>query len=702
MLTIRTKFLLSISVAAVFFVILGLAIFWTQEKLADSVKAVNSVTAKMVMMNDLQLAINESLMPANDYIITGDTAYKKEFAEINIRVEKLFSDIKASPVFTKEEKRDITDTENLYEKVKAASAAIFSKSHKSEGLPELMKKLDYEYGGPAVRKISSLRSSAHKALEAGSEKAIAMKNFTRSMLVVVFAVVMVVGLFFGIFIAQSITRPINEVVRMFNSIAEGKGDLTSRLKVHSQDELGLLSRWFNKFVEGMQNMIREMIIAFSEFSRVAYALRSSSNGLQISTQTQHRALEEISSSIEEMDTSVKAVASDVADLLESTESASASSLEVSTNVSEVAENTERLTTSVDKVSSAITQIAVSLKEVAGSVDALSVDTESVVSAVTEINSAIMEIGMRSQEQAYLSEKVKSDAVTLGIEAINNTKEGMGKIKNEVSNAAAVINGLGERSSEIGKIVDVINGIAETTNLLALNAAILAAQAGEYGKGFAVVADQVKNLAQRTADSTKEIGGLITQVQDEVLTAVNSMERTTTRVQDGVKLSEDAEDALNKIIESAEASLEMAVNMERATDEQTKSIVHIADTIRKVNDMVEGIKKATDEQKGASQEILYATEDISDITRRVKQATGEQSKEIKHITDVITEVAHNMQSVARATTEQRKASEMILKAIETIKNKTNENISLTEDLDRTAATLDRHASVLSQKVGSFKV
>src|SRR5439155_23594288 len=123
-------------------------------------------------------------------------------------------------------------------------------------------------------------------------------------------------------------------------------------------------------------------------------------------------------------------------------------------------------------------------------------------------------------------------------------------------AARVIESLGKRISDIGNILNVIDDVAEQTNLLALNAAIIAAQAGEHGKGFAVVAEEIKDLAERTGASTKEIAELIRSIQDESKNAVGAMDRGVRNVEEGVRLGQEAEGALKKIQESSRQSTQM--------------------------------------------------------------------------------------------------------------------------------------------------
>lgn len=499
-----------------------------------------------------------------------------------------------------------------------------------------------------------------------------------------------------------ITRPIEQTAGMLKQIAEGSGDLTKRMPIASNDEVGMLGMWFNKFVEGMQNMVKGIFAASGQVSSASQAIKHSSESIHSSAETQLKAVDETSSSIEEMDASIRTVADDAEELLKSTDKASAASLEMSASVSEVAESSEKLASSVDITVSAINEIAASLKQVASHVNILLAETEQVVSATTQVNSAIKEIGTLSKEEAKLAEKVV-EIVTGRLDAANKSGAAIEKIIQDVAKTSSVMGKLGERSKEISSIVGVINEIADTTNLLAFNAAILAAQAGEHGKGFAVVAEEVKNLARRTASSTQEITELIEHVQEDVASAVSSAEQSSSRlIDETVAFSKGEKTALTSITDSSKASLDMARKIEKATEEQSKGVSHVAEVINKINVMVEEIKKATDEQSRASGEISHANEDMKNITRRVRHSTTEQAKESKLIAQVITDVAQKMQAIATAMAEQKIASERIVNAIETIRKKTEENLSLTAGLDKTVDNLTSQAVSLNEKVGSFKV
>ncbi|OGQ01544.1 MAG: hypothetical protein A2W38_04335 [Deltaproteobacteria bacterium RBG_19FT_COMBO_58_16] len=505
----------------------------------------------------------------------------------------------------------------------------------------------------------------------------------------------------GLLVSAVITRPVDRTVQMLKAIAEGKGDLTKRLEITSDDEIGMLGRWFNKFVDGMQNMVKEIFGISREVSAASKEIESASREIISAAKRQIHAAEDTSTSIKEMDASIKTVAEEADALNTSSIVVSESARAMSSSVDEVKVNIEKLFYSASSTTSSINEMAISINQVASHVDELFKKTEEVVSSIIEIGVNVKDVENYSRAQAELAEKVRADAEDLGMASVVKTKEGIEKVSEEVASTALVVNRLGERSKEIGKILTVINDIADTTHLLALNATILAAQAGEHGKGFAVVARQVKDLATKTTASTKEIAGLINQVQSEVSVAVESMQRSSEKVEDGVRLSRDAQGALIKILDSARRSFDMAKMIEKATIEQTKGAGQITSVAQIISHMVGDIKNASKEQSQAAREILKDTVQMKEFMGKVKLSTNEQSRESKQVSEAIFNVVEKIKRVAGATSEQMKFSKRIITAVETVRKAAEENAALASRLEKTVEEMNKQAEKLKSDVGSFK-
>lgn len=283
-----------------------------------------------------------------------------------------------------------------------------------------------------------------------------------------------------------------------------------------------------------------------------------------------------------------------------------------------------LSLSVRETLSSIEEMTFSIREVATNIDALSLTAEETSSSMNQMDVSIDQVQSNANETARLSENVAQDA-ELGAEAILKTMGEIYRIKESSQEALGVINNLGSRIEAIGEILNVIDDVAEQTNLLALNAAIIAAQAGEHGKGFAVVAEEIKDLADRSGASTKEIADLIKTIQHESRNAIAAVEQGAENVDRGVEVSNEAERALKKILESSKKSTNMVRAIARATVEQAKGSKQVTDAISRIAETVQQIAAATAQQARGSELIMKGGERMRSIAQEVELSTQEQAR-----------------------------------------------------------------------------
>jgi methyl-accepting chemotaxis protein len=515
-----------------------------------------------------------------------------------------------------------------------------------------------------------------------------------------FAVGMLLFLIIFIFITRlRILQPLDAMMSMARRLAES--DLTGRAEVASQDELGKLAEALNRIGQSWRETLGRVRGVSESLAGVIEQISRTGTTVSSGAGTVQARVEETSSSMVEMLASLRGIADNVEVLYQSAEQSSSSIVQMAATNDEVAENVQSMAASVEETTSAIEEMSFSIREVATNIAALSSSTEETSLSIKKMDASIGQVETNANETARLSEQVSEDAQS-GVESLQKTLSGIDRIKETSRTAAGVIESLGNRISDIGNILNVIDDVAEQTNLLALNAAIIAAQAGEHGKGFAVVAEEIKDLAERTGASTKEIAELIRSIQDESRNAVAVMNQGVKNVEEGVQLGREAESALWKINDSAQKATQMVKAIARATVEQARNSRQVTGAIQRISETVSMISKASNEQAKGSDQIIKSAEKMKAITAHVQRSSQEQTQGSKQITRSIESINEMVTHLNRAQKEQTKGSEQVLKAVETIKGVSEHQTRSVRQLEEAIDHLQKQAEVLRGEVRRFRV
>jgi phosphate/phosphite/phosphonate ABC transporter binding protein len=501
------------------------------------------------------------------------------------------------------------------------------------------------------------------------------------------------------YVRRLVLFPIKKLEATALKLAEG--DMSFDTGVKSNDEIGRFSRAVQDSLHSLGGILQRIRDVSLRVSHVAEDVERESKEVGEGTVLETEAINNISASLEEMNAAVSEIAEGTESLAASVEQTAASMEEMVTSIMQITGTTTDLSTAVESTSASIEQLSATIREVANNADELAVAAEETQGAITEIAASIKEVEQRAKESAVLSDKVKKDAITFGMTSVEKTIKGMQDIRSSVEKTAGCITKLGGRSEEIGKILNVIDEITDQTTMLALNAAILAAQAGEHGKGFSVVADEIKNLAERTSVSTQEIGELIQAVRHEVADAVEAMEGGLKSVESGFSVTQEAADALRKIIETTKSSSDMATAIEHSTTEQAQSARLVSGAMEKVLAMVGSIAKATTEQNRGIELIVKATERINAGTSHVRIATNEQSMNSRQISQALELVSDRSQQISKAINEQKIGSNQILDAIERIRELPKKNRDRAFRLNQMVRELLKDAELTVTEMEKFK-
>jgi methyl-accepting chemotaxis protein len=501
------------------------------------------------------------------------------------------------------------------------------------------------------------------------------------------------------FMDRSITRPITDMAQTAALIAAG--DLTRTVPVTANNEIAQLAAAVNTMSSNLREMLRKVRATIEGLSEAMAVLNGAVSKMSQGARVQQESTEKTAGVVYTMVQSIQGVDANARDMSRAAVEASSSATEMASSIEEVSKNVASLMTSVDDTASSIEQMIASIKQVSENTDSLATSAEQASSSITEMSAAVKEVEQRAVESARLAEQVSRDATERGISAVTEAKRGMQNIKDAVEATSAVVNRLGKRSQEIGAILKVIDEVTDQTGLLALNAAILAAQAGEHGKGFAVVAEEIRDLAERTAVSTREISELIAAVQEETAASVIAMNRGMKAVAEGRELVEVTSDVLQQVADSSRKSAAMARAIEKTTAEQAHGISQITETSINTADQIEQIAKALQEQRSGSERIAQASERMRDIARQVKTATHEQTAGSRQIAGAVEAVTGQAAQVAHSTSEQTQGAQKISDAITSIQKITQDTVDVSIEMDIAAQTLKTKADALQAELRNFR-
>jgi methyl-accepting chemotaxis protein len=501
-----------------------------------------------------------------------------------------------------------------------------------------------------------------------------------------------------IVLSRDVTRPLRELRELAREMAEGNFDVAPR--VFADDEVGQLA---DSFGETRANLRRLLGRVGGSGSTITDGVRVITGGTEMLlsrsqdqtnlTQSSSLALENVRGGIG----SVLGAADTVSDL---TQDASARALELQASAEEVARSMDVLFQSVEKTSSSTTEMNASMNEMSNRTEVLAGIGDEVLSFVSEMDSTASELLASSQSTAELAQQVREDA-SAGGAAVNRTVEGINATHELTMSTARTIDELQRSVGQISQILNVIEEVANRTNLLSLNAAIIAAQAGEQGAGFTVVADEIRELAERTRGSTKEIGTIIKAVQTGSRQAVQKMHEGVTRVTDNVKLAQDAAQSLAKIVGSATRSFEMATRISRALSEQSSASRRLHEVTSRMSDHIAEINRATREQARGTEMMAHESERVRDIAAQVKNATEEQSLAGRGITLALEKIADDARAMRDLLERQLQETDRIADASRVMLDIAQKNDAIAREFNATVQNLVRSGHEFESEVTRFR-
>jgi methyl-accepting chemotaxis protein len=508
---------------------------------------------------------------------------------------------------------------------------------------------------------------------------------------------------FALLVANFMARDVSSPVAILREAAErlAAGDLRPLQTFESEDELGDLARSFDGMVESLRATISRVASSADRLETRASALGPVCRTLSEATVEQEQGTRRAAESMEQINAQVSGIAQSSSALNESIEESSSSILELGATGEELNETASLLSSKVDEVSSSIEQMVRSVKQVSENTEALASAAEETSASMEEMATSLREVDTSAAEAVRLSERVVERAES-GRMKVRETIAGMEAIREATETAEEVIRNLGARAVEIGAIVDVIDDVADETNLLALNAAIIAAQSGDHGRAFSVVAEEIKDLAERVLASTKEIGGLIRSVQAEAGKATAAIERGSKSVASGVDLSAEAGMALEEITAASQDSGTRINGIVSSLREQAKAAGHVVDLMERVRGGVDEIREAAAEQNRGNVVVFQGAVTMREVALQVRGTTEEQARGSVRIRESVEGVRDTVERINSALQEQSQACSAAAEFLEEVRGRGATHEGATRTVEGVARELLVQAEELRGEVRRFRM
>ena len=418
-------------------------------------------------------------------------------------------------------------------------------------------------------------------------------------------IVLIGGLMIWLVISR-LTKPLKELAAAAEQVAHGRTDIA--VKVQSRDEIGVLATGFNMMVEN----VRHSIAGFQAQKEAADALAQAAEEIKNKTIEQQSYLEESTRTI--LDAMQRFAFGDLTVQVESNgrqDDINKIFVGFNRSIASVRDLVEKVINNVAKTNDIAAHISSASGEMAATSEEQASQVMYIATSVEDMARSVAENAHQSSQINSLTQRNGTNA-SEGARVVGAAVKKIEEIAKVVNDASAVVEKLGNSSAEIGEIVQVIEEIADQTNLLALNAAIEAARAGEQGRGFAVVADEVRKLAERTATATKQISQTIKQIQRDTEQAVIGMKRGDKEVVEGLTLAKQAGNALRGIVTDSLEVEGMMKGSSNALQQQSSSAAGISQNIEQVSASIHETTSSLSAIANATESLRTLTESLQDL------------------------------------------------------------------------------------------
>lgn len=559
------------ALALVLLCAIGVDSYLSTTRLIETADLVAHTNQVRFVLSEMLSLLKDAETGQRGYIVTGEESYLEPYTNGTERVQGKVQELRRLTADNPNQQRRLDALEPLItQKLAELKEAIDLRKNKGFDAARLVV---VQNTGKAVmdniRKVSDAMDQEESELlkVRDTESRANVRNMHLTILFgTIFAVVFVI--LAGFFITRNITVPLNEISNIAERIASG--DLTVSVATGDRtDEVGSLVRTFDRMSQSLRGM-------------AGLAEKIANRDLKVEIKPQS-----------EKDLLGNAFATMVKNLQEA--------------MREIREGTSVLASSASEILASTTQVASGAAETATAVS-------QTTSTVEEVKQTAQISGQKAKQVSESAQKSAQGSQT-GRKAVNETIEGMNRIRKQVDSIAESIVRLSERSQAIGEIIATVSDLAEQSNLLAVNAAIEAAKAGEHGKGFAVVAQEVRSLAEQSKQATSQVRGILGDIQKATSAAVMATEQGSKAVEAGEKQAAEAGESIQILADSITEAAQAGTQIGASVQQQLVGMDQVASAM-------ENIKQASAQNAASTRQAETAARNLHELGQRLKQLVGQ--------------------------------------------------------------------------------
>jgi methyl-accepting chemotaxis protein len=693
-LSLRGKLALGFGFSVIILLIIaGMALYDTS-RLTELTAA--RATARQFLWN-LEQLVSLTRSAENDargYMLTGDQRFIATFEEDTKKVPTLFADLEKGDPAQRDALRGLRPIVDA----KIASLQEMIERRRQEGLKPLLLEASALAGDEHIAALRSesarIRDNEQLVLNQRADEARAAATRTRITIIGGTVVAMFALLLVGYLISSSITRRVRDLMRGAARIREG--DLAFRIDDDSGDDIGRLGQSFNEMAMALQSQNRAIGESGATIAERVRVLTDGSETLLDRSRRQTQLTDEATGATEKLRNGIHTIVKLAEEVSALTEDCASRTTELRALTRQTHDNAETLFASVEKSSASTMQMSAAARQMLTVSHHLSSVGEEVVSFVTEMEATADQVRSAARSTADLSSRVREEAESGG-RMVDATLGGIHSSRDTTERASQALAQLQGDLANVAGIIGVIEEITERTNLLALNAAIIAAQAGEHGRGFTVVADEIRELADRTRRSTEDIRKIITSVEDGSRAAVTTMRDGVAHVRHAVEQAGEASSALRGIVDRAEESSKHMEHIVRSLEEQTAASRRLRQIASRMSDLIGENKRAVEEQARGAEVMASEAERVRDIGAQVMRATEEEAEAESGIAQAVETIDTEARRMRDQLAAQRHEVDLIATATATMREIAHENDSVAQELTVTVGVLASRADEFEREV-----